>query len=203
MKQFWKQLNPIQLAFDFLIVFIGVYLAFLFSSYQESKKQEKELNQIVSLVDLGLKRFEQVFDGYYKYHVNYNARFEEKLKNDVVIDYSMNGYVQPQYPIDLINQIFTKSGYKVLDQDLYLALNNFTNDIQRLITIEEKLTQFSESYSVLPPKSHPDFEIHRGEILLNSKRYLKYLNYRRDKCKDLANQSRELQKIIAKRITMK
>lgn len=124
-----------------------------------------------------------------KYHKSNNSRFYNELKAGGVPDFSDTYYPAPQYPIDVIRHILTRESYQVFTIDFYVPLTAFSNAMERLMYIEEKLVKIAEQYEPLPDKTHPDYE----RIFLiqrqNAIRYYNYLEKRQNTCEELVTKA--------------
>ena len=104
----FKNLNFVQLFFDLLIVFIGVYMAFVFSSQREDKVQLKETKRVIALMEVGFELYESTFKNMANYHDDFNKGFKTKIDNNEIPFIADTRYPYPQYPIDVINFVLTK-----------------------------------------------------------------------------------------------
>lgn len=195
-KESLKSINFIQLLFELIIVFCGVYLAFVFSSYQESKTLAKESERVVALMMVGVERYEKLFEGFAQRHEIVNAEFRSDLEQNLIPNFSEAYYPAPQYPIDVINFVLTKESYKVFAIKVYIPLTGFSNAIQRLMYVEEKLVSISEQYEPLPVTGDPDYQRIANQQRLHAQRYLNYLETRKNISLELVQRSRELSKLL-------
>ena len=193
MKERFASINFTSLFFEMLIVFVGVYLAFLLSGYQETKKVEREGARVVALLQVGLEYYEKLFEGFALRHENVNAAFRSQLENNEIPEYWQGGfYAAPQYPIDVINFVLTKESYKVFALDVYLPLTSFANAMQRVMYVEEKLVSIAEQYEPLPAKSNPEYDRVFAQQRVLAARYLRYLDMRKSISEELVVKIRAL-----------
>lgn len=192
----FRTINPTQLVLELIIVFLGVYLAFLLSSYRVESKISQDRDKVIELLELGIDRYHELFEQFVLGHQNRNQAFKESLERNEIPDFSLVTFPAPQYPIDAITFIVTDKSYDLFQVGLYVPLTAYLNAFERLMYIEEKLVQLSESYQPLPPESHPDYSHLRSAQLLDAKRYLRYLELRKNTCEELVSQSKELKSLI-------
>ena len=193
-----KSLNYFHYFCDLIIVFIGVYAAFVFSNYQAEKKEIKEAAHILELLKTGVKRYEGTFGGFAVWHVKHNKAYRDKLAKSEIPEFGNAYYPAPQYPIDVMNNVITKESFKVFPIDIYVPIASFTNTIKRLMYVEEKLVEISERYEPLPYKENPDYErVYRQQRQL-AYRYWQYLELRMKISKDLEKQAKELGELLEK-----
>lgn len=195
MKKLLKRVNVVQLFLDLVIVFIGVSLAFLFTNYQEEKREEKQTEQILSLLYIGLERYEQLFEGHVLYHEKYNVEFSDRLNNDDIPNIEGITYSSPAYPIDAIT-LLTDKGYEMLGSTIYVNLTAFSNAIRRLMYVDQKLVSISEKSMEM---NRSDFSVpmeYQLELKKWARKYLQYLEIRKNTLKELLNKSHNLRALL-------
>lgn len=195
LKTLVKRVNVVQLVLDLLIVFIGVSLAFLVTSYQEQRKKEKETGQILSLIDIGLNRYEKRFEGYVMYHKKYNTEFREKLNTNTLPNFATSTYPSPAYPIDAISLV-TSQGYQILGPVIYVKLTEFSNAIQRLSYTEQKLVYISEKSMELTSVNYKTSDQYHLDQKKWARQYLLYLEVRKRILEELLQKSSDLRTLI-------
>ncbi|MBT33920.1 MAG: hypothetical protein CMO01_30015 [Thalassobius sp.] len=187
-----KSVNYYQLFFDLIIVFIGVYAAFVLSDLQADWKKQKETQHILELLKSGVDRYESTFGGFAVWHVKHNQAFRDKLAKSEIPEFGNAYYPAPQYPIDVIDHVLTEESFKVFPVDIYVPLAGFSNAIQRMMYVEEKLVEISERYEPLPYKENPDYErVFRQQRQL-AYRYWQYLEKRMNIAQELEKRAKEL-----------
>ena len=163
-------INPVRLFLELVIVFVGVYLAFLFTDYKEQQRTAAEIERVATLMQVGLDRYEELFEGFAQRHAIKNEEFRQQLENNQIPVFYDTYYAAPQYPVDVINFVLTREGYEVFSLDFYVPLTSFAHSIQRVMYVEEKLVQLGEQYRRLPPSGvHPRIRKYlTGSISLRS-----------------------------------
>lgn len=185
MKKSFKSINYVQLGFDLVIVFIGVYLAFLFSNYQEGKKQQRDGQRVIAVLKVGLQRYSNTFTNIAGYHEQKNAEIRASLEGNEIPYFGGSYYPAPQYPLDVVNFILTRESFEVFDVDIYVHLTQFSNAIQRIMYIEEKIALTSEEFRYLPPEDDPTYDqMFRDQYVLAT-RYLDYMERRKNAAQEL------------------
>ena len=174
---------------ELAIVFLGVYLAFLFSGYKEQQQTDAELQRVLSLMQVGFARYETLFEGFAQRHSVQNPEFKAQLDNNEIPAFFDTYYAAPQYPVEVINFVLTREGYDVFSLDFYVPLTTYAHTIQRLMYVEEKLVQLGERYRVLPARDAPDYEQVFNEQYILAQQYLRYLEMRRSISADLSTQA--------------
>ncbi len=192
-----KAINPVRLLLELVIVFLGVYLAFLFTDYKEQQKTEAEIERVAALMQVGLDHYEELFEGFAQRHAIANEEFRLQLENNEIPAFYETYYASPQYPIDVINFVFTREGYDVFSLDFYMPLTSFAQAIQRVMYVEEKLVQLGERYRSLPPAGAPAYQQVFDEQYILAQQYYRYLEMRKNISTSLASQARQLKAQIA------
>lgn len=197
-KKGLSSINYLQLLFDLIIVFIGVYAAFTFSSMKEDRKKQEDGQRVVELLDVGMVRYEALFNGFSQYHAGFNSEFKAKLDKGEIPEHWDYYYPYPQYPVDVINYVLTNESYQLFNLDFYLPLTGFANEVQKLMNIEQKIVETSEKYEPLPPKAHQDYQIIFNKQRVNALRFYEYLEMRRNTSARLSNQAKNIRSLISK-----
>ena len=195
MKELFKKISFIQLILDLIIVFIGVSLAFLFTNYQEKTKKEKETAQLLFLLNTGLNRYEKLFKGFISYHDDYNIHFNNQLESNEIPDIQGITFLSPAYPINAVS-LLTDQGYDVLGSNIYIALISFSNAMQRLTYIEQKLVAISEKSMGLSQETFSTKTAYKQELKKWAAQYLIYLELRKSVLNELLDKSSQLKKLI-------
>ncbi len=191
-RSYFQDINPVRLLLELVIVFVGVYLAFLFSSHREQQRTDAELDRVLALMQVGLDRYEELFEGFALRHETKNAEFLAQLENNEIPVFYETYYASPQYPVDVINFVLTREGYDVFSLDFYVPLTSFAHAIQRIMYVEDKLVQLGERYRILPNRDAPAYATAFNEQLILARQYYRYLEMRRTIARDLASQARQL-----------
>jgi len=192
-----KELNYIQLILDLIIVFIGVTLAFLFTHYQEQEKLKRETTNLLTLFELNLNDYEELFGGFTIYLEKYNEQFETQLKKGIIANYEGVTFPSPQYPIEAIDLI-NNQGYEVLEPGIYIKLSAFSNAIRRMIYTEQKLVEISEKYIQLPDTKNDISPVYYIEQKKWAKLYLRYSKIRKSTAHELVSIIKNLKQDLKK-----
>lgn len=196
----FKSINYLQLLFDLVIVTIGVYVAVIFSDNKAQNEKRQQSERMIALLEVGINHYEELFSGFVLYHEQYNRNFKNKLDSGSILDFSNQVFPAPQYPIDVINYILTNESYEVFTVDLYIPLTTFSNTIEQIMYIEEKLVDCADKYQIIPDRSHPDFKIIESQQLRNAYRYYQYLELRKSKAQQLSRLAKAIKQQFAKGI---
>lgn len=195
-RQYLSTINPLGLFAELVIVFLGVYLAFLFSAHQEERKIEADKEKIVELLEFGLERYHELFSGFATRHENLNPQILATLQNGEVPDFGGEYFVAPQYPIDAIKFLLTDESYDLFENGLYVPLIEYVNRINRLMYVEEKLVELSEVYEPLPATTHPSYEHLHAKQMHKGWRYYRYMELRKEISSNLADHIKAVQALL-------
>ena len=198
MKSGFKAFGFMNFFVDLIVVFIGVYLAFIFAEYQQDQKKHRETQRVIGLLQIGVSRLEGAFNGAVGFHERFDENFSAQLETEEIPHFGFQTYVAPQYPIDQIQYIITSESYDLFDLDLYVWLTEYSNAIQRIMYVEEKIVEMSDRYQPLPPDSDPAYARIYGQQMYYAKRYLQYMNMRGDISAQLGKMSGALNTMLLK-----
>ena len=93
-----------------------------------------------------------------------------------------------------MNYLITSESFDVFDVDLYLPLTSYANALERIMYVEEKLTELAEGFNPAAASS-ADPVLREGQ-LQNAARYLRYMDMRRSISDELARKSSEILELI-------
>lgn len=195
LKRQASELNPLAIGVELLIVFVGVYLAFLLSQYQETRKLDDKRETVISLLADGIGRYEGLFEGFAQYHEGRNAEILAELRGGQIPDMSNVAYAAPQYPSDAIDYVLTNESFDVFELELYVPLASFANRIKQLTSVEAELTELGNRY-VRVDRTSPRY----AEMYQLGVRYHHYMEFRRSISADLAGRAAELLALIEGRV---
>ena len=180
-----------RIAVELLIVFVGVYAAFLLDDYRQQRVSRADHERVAALLRVGVARLGEVFANIESYHADYNASFRERLEAGEVPDFGRTHYPAPQYPIDVIGYVLNRQTYGQFALEDYVPLTEFASAVQRLMYVEEKLVQLAERY--VPEAALADDDVRRrAQLRYDAERFLVYLDMRQRTAGDLARRAREI-----------
>jgi len=189
-----KKINYLQLIIDLVVVFIGVTLAFIFTNYQDQKKQNNHTEKVVKLINNDLDEYEELFGGFAIYWDSITIDFQNNLEKGNIPNFENQTFPAPQYPIDAIN-LLTNQGFETLNPEVYVELAEYSNAIKVLMYVEQKLVDASEKYTHLP-KDLEITRLQRYEQFKWAKNYLRYAKIRVRVSSYLEEKSISLKKIL-------
>ncbi len=135
------------LMLEFLIVFLGVYLAFLFQSYSEQNKIDAETEKIM----IGLKEDLEYFRIYFPDYAGSSQveEWRELIKNEKYTNFSTWRFIQPQYDYIAIEYALG-SDANVINFELNSAIAEIFQELKKLEHAELLLTEIAMKYQAIP-----------------------------------------------------
>lgn len=191
-----KSINYTGLFFELVIVFIGVYLAFILANYQAERQFEKERTRVIAILKVGVERYQKAFADFAAYHENYNKEFRKQMDDGFIPYFGDVYYPAPQYPIDMINYLLTKESFKVFELEIYLPLTEYATNIKRIMYVEEKLVELSHEYQQLQSPISKNDPVLVAEMKHKAQRFLSYLEIRKNTANRLVGISNRLAEIL-------
>lgn len=184
------KIGPIFL--ELMIVFVGVYAAFMLNDYRAERQRAEQRAHVVELMRVGIERYEKLFGGFALRHANANSEFRDQLARGEIPRFRDSFFVAPQYPIEVIDRVVTAEGYGVFPLDIYVLLVEFLGDMRRIMHTEEKLTLLAEASLPLPAEAHEDYDWIRARQRERAERHLLYMEARREISARLATKAKTL-----------
>lgn len=187
------------LTLELLIVFIGVYLAFLFQSYSEDRKLGKEKEKVLVSLKLELEEFRTSFPRFADYQESKTKEWDSLYNLGIYEQYYQWRYLEPQYNFKIIEYAINQEGTDVIDFELYESLSKLYGEIRQLEHAERMMTEYGGKFSIIPSQLNADSP--EALILKSQNRFhfYKFRGFARDRTGDLrrvANRSEELVKIV-------
>ncbi|XWN37540.1 MAG: hypothetical protein ROO71_01180 [Balneola sp.] len=158
------------LLLELVVVFLGVYLAFLFQSYSEDQKLEIEKEKIM----IGLK---EDFEYFRIFFPDYAGQpqvqiWREMLQKGNYIDFSSWRFIQPQHDYIAIEYALDADA-EVIDFETNSSIANIYQELKKLEHVEIILNDLALKYQKIPEINSDDIRIkiaHENN-LLNFKRF--------------------------------
>ncbi|MEL7118970.1 MAG: hypothetical protein AAFO07_06000, partial [Bacteroidota bacterium] len=145
-SQFLTQRRFQAILLELVIVFIGVYLAFLLNSYQENQKSQKEADKILSTLKIELEYFRIQFPGRATYQYDERMKWDSLAKEDSYIQFYNWRYVQPQYDYSILEYALNTQENSIVDFELYTSLSQLFERIKQLENMEITITNIGLEY---------------------------------------------------------
>jgi hypothetical protein len=143
-------LNPKKLMIDLLVVFSGVYIAFLLGNYSENQKTNIQRQKIMISLKNELEYMRAFYPGQEKYQTLKVIEWEAKLDSNKVVDFYGWRYVQPQYNYMVVEYAINSREIGVIDFHLHQQLLAVYQELKRVEYAEEKMTELALNYQPIP-----------------------------------------------------
>lgn len=135
-----RKINWNIILLELFIVFVGVYLAFLLSNYQENKRIEAEANKIYTSLKKELENIRFNFPQRAVYQRSLNVRWDSLWKNNEFPPLYDWRYIQPQYDFTTMEYALQAQSSSIVNFELYESLTNLYQGVKRLEHIEMLIT---------------------------------------------------------------
>ncbi len=146
-------LRPKKLFAELIVVFVGVYLAFVLSNYSENQKIELQKKKILISLKSELAFMMGMYPGMAQYQEKMVKNWKDSLKQNIIDDFFEYRYVQPQYNYMVLEYAINGRETGVVEFSLYKKLLHVYQAIKQVEYAEEKMTEFGAQY-------HPIAESH-------------------------------------------
>ncbi len=177
---------------ELVIVFVGVYLAFLFQSYNENQKVSKEKDKVLTALKYELEYFRTQLPG--------RSRFMKTELDELLVlarkgeysNYSDWIFLEPQYDFQIVEYALSIENTDIIDFDVYDKLTSVYGAIKRLEHAEKLMMEMSQRYVPIPknaPSKGEQVIIQNAKNLENFKRFVRFMSIRVNNLKDVAERS--------------
>lgn len=184
------------LLLELAVVFLGVYLAIVFEDRQRRAERLDERAKVAALMIEGAGSLGSMFAGIRSYHESRNPEFLATLNAGEIPDFSGYRYVAPQYPMDLTQYAIGDRSAQLFDVEVYLLLSGFANQLQRIMYVEERLTEISAEYTPLPPQDHPQRVVVEARQRELAERFYIFLEDRRKIAAEISERAGSLEAVM-------
>lgn len=134
---------------ELLIVFIGVYLAFLLQSYAEGKKMYKEKEKVLVGLKLELEVFRTSFNSFADFQKVKVDEWDSLFALEKVASYYNWRYIEPQYNFMIIEYALDQKGTDIVNFDLYDKISMLYGEIKKLEHVERLMTNLGMRYNLI------------------------------------------------------
>ncbi len=159
------------LLLELIIVFLGVYLAFLFQNYSENQKLKTEKEKIMIGLKEDLEYFRIFFPGFISSMNNDIEGWNQLIADDSYEDFSDWRFIQPQYDYTVVEYALDADA-EVIDFEMNSSLSKLYTELEKLRQAEELITITAQNYKAVPPNESRTTEIQilHANNLLNQRR---------------------------------
>lgn len=178
---------------ELVVVFIGVYLAFLFQSYNENQKIDREKEKVYSALKFELEYFRIVLPGRASYMRTELTNWRALQRKGEYPDFSLWVFLEPQYGYEIIEYAMNLENTDVIDFKLYNSLVSVFTNIKLIEHGEAEMMDMSQRYLAIPQALSKNSDTYRkmsAENKLNFSRFLLFSSSRAENLVDLADKSK-------------
>jgi hypothetical protein len=178
------------LMLELVIVFLGVYGAFLLQNYSENQKLKSEQEKVLAGLKEDLEYFRIYFPGFTS--SGQVEQWQETLNEEKYIDFSEWRFIQPQYDYTAIEYAL-KADAAVIDYELNSKLAEIYLELQKLRYAEDLMTGLAMKYVDVPEeyRDTPEGRFQLRNNYLNFERFVNRADDRNVIMRRIAQQSSE------------
>lgn len=180
----WKLLSGRGLQFlvvEFLIIFLGVYLAFLFQEYSEDRDRAVERNKILVGLKEDLEYFRILFPTFAASMEETIEEWDPLIESESYREFSSWRFIQPQYDYKAVEYALAADA-EIVDFETYAPLAQLYLELEKLRQAEELITEIGMRYQPVPAGLE-----RTPEVQLAHAANLKNLERLRDRAQDRSN----------------
>ncbi len=134
---------------EFVIIFLGVYLAFLFQNYTANQHIKSEQTKVLIGLKADLEYFRLFFPGYSSNAERLVQNWNEVYSSNSIDDFSSWRFIQPQYDYTALEYALNADA-DVIDYDLHTHVAEVYQELQKLRHTELLITEIAMSYQAVP-----------------------------------------------------
>jgi hypothetical protein len=188
---------------ELIVVFLGVYFAFVLNNVKESNETKKEQRKVYAALKRELEYFRVYFPGRAAYNEAQVKNFVSKAQNEDSPDFSEWRFTQPQYNYQVLDYAINIRNSDIIDFELYVALQELYGNLQRLENTEKQITATAGKYRSVSHDLNPSSQEYAGRVGDNRIQLRRFLQFMRDRAanlKETANTSEATLTILNERM---
>lgn len=185
------------LALELLVVFIGVYLAFLFQSYNEQRKNEREREKVLVSLKKEVEKFRISSPLNSTGQRNQLSKWKLAFSKGEVIRFDTWRFLEPQYNFQVIEYAINLQGIEIIEFELYEAISELYREIKQLEHAERRMTNMSDRYSPVPKDLSETSETYQLLTSQNLFHFQKFIGAATDRVNNLDEVAARARKIVA------
>ncbi|MEM6298663.1 MAG: hypothetical protein AAF740_08255 [Bacteroidota bacterium] len=135
---------------ELLIVFVGVYLAFVLNKSQEAQKVENERVRVLTALKYELEKLRLFVPMGANYMEEKLAEWNQAAENDSIADFYSWRYLEPQYNYQIMEYALNNQEPDVVSLELYTELSKAYTIIRHLEQAERRMTAFADQFKNMP-----------------------------------------------------
>lgn len=185
------------LILELLIVFVGVYLAFVFQEYAEENKLSQEKEKVLMSLKSELEEFRISFPGFADYQQARLDEWDSLFDAQETATFYNWRYLEPQYNFKIIEYALDQKGTEVISFELYTELSRLHSFIKRTEHAERRMTDFGDKYNLIPNSLAEDDKDRRIMAAQNRIYFYKFMGAARDRTGNLIRIAEMSEDILA------
>ncbi len=138
------------LSLELLVVFIGVYLAFVFQSYSEQQAIDKEREKVFVSLKKELDQLRMELPRFADFQEGKVQEWDSIADGGKVAPFYGWRYIEPQYNFRVIEYAIDLEGIDIIDFDLYESILELYSTIKKLEHAERLMTEYAGRYKNIP-----------------------------------------------------
>lgn len=166
---------------ELLIVFVGVYLAFVLQAYSETQKNKKEQEKVLMSLKLELEAFRISFPEFADFHQNVVDEWDSLFAIRKVGNFFSWRYLEPQYNFSVLEYAINTEGSEIISFELFESLSEMYQNIKRLEHAERFITEMGHHYKIRPEGVKEDDLEGRKVSAENRLYFYKAISYSKDR----------------------
>jgi len=141
----WKTL-----LLELVVVFVGVYLAFMLNNYSENQKISNEKDKIMISLKQELDQIGLTFGGMGAFQKGKVEAWDSLMQAGEVANFFSWRYIQPQYNYAVLEYAINTHDARIVDFDLYEKLVKIHREIKKLEFTENLMTEWGDKFKNMP-----------------------------------------------------
>ncbi len=184
------------LTLELLVVFVGVYLAFVFQTISADRVIDKEKEKVFVSLKKELDQLRMDLPGFADFQENVREEWDSLANLRQVASFYTWRYIEPQYNFKVIEYAINSEGTDVIDFALYEDILDIYSAIKKLEHTERLMTEYGGRYKNVPDDIDQNGETAKVLHAENRLTFFKFRVFARDRTGILRRVAEKASKIV-------
>ena len=159
---------------ELIVVFIGVYLAFMLGNFSESKKLKREEEKLMTSLKYELDMIGLTFGNMGDYQADKAKEWDSLFAKQEIADFFNWRYIQPQYNYTIMEYAINTRDSRIVSFDLYEKLVILYRELKKLEYTENLMTDWGGKYQPLPQHTDTTAIAYQMQVAANRFSFYKF-----------------------------
>jgi len=182
------------LLLELLVVFVGVYLAFVLNNFSDNQKVQSEQHKVMTSLKKELDVIGFTFGDMSAYQESKVEEWDSLLQRGEIPDFYDWRYIQPQYNYAVLEYAINTQDARIVDFELYEKLMPIYREMEKLVFAENLMTEWGGKFRNMPQEldsTDVEYQTRRADNRFSAYKFAVYAKDRASIMRRLVKFARE------------